>query len=72
MTVFVDTSALFALLDADDQNHTRAKDSWSRLLAREEELVTTNGDSSFCFHPSSFGSCGIIGTERRHARWHTW
>jgi predicted nucleic acid-binding protein len=42
MSIFVDTSALFAVLDADDQNHARAKETWSRLLADEEELLSTN------------------------------
>ena len=42
MMVFVDTSALFAILDADDLNHVHAKDTWARLLTDEEELVSTN------------------------------
>ncbi|MBI3537503.1 MAG: PIN domain-containing protein [Chloroflexi bacterium] len=42
MSFFVDTSALFALLSADDLNHSKAKRSWLDLLTREEELVTTN------------------------------
>lgn len=42
MSIFVDTSALFAILDADDLNHSRAKELWSRLLANEEDLVSTN------------------------------
>lgn len=40
MTTFVDTSALFALLAADDDQHARAAD-WFRH-AREERLVTHN------------------------------
>ena len=28
----VDTSALFAVLDADDQNHKRARRAWANLL----------------------------------------
>jgi predicted nucleic acid-binding protein len=42
MSVFVDTSALFAILDADDSNHARADEIWSRLLTAAEELVSTN------------------------------
>ena len=38
MTVFVDTSALFALLDEDDANHARARATFDRL--RRRELVT--------------------------------
>ncbi len=40
--VFVDTSAIFAVLSADDSNHDDAKAVWSELLTHEEELVTTN------------------------------
>ena len=42
MSIFVDTSALFAILDADDLNHTSAKETWARLLDADETLVTTN------------------------------
>lgn len=42
MTVFVDTSALYALLDADDANHARAAKEWKSLLESEQSLVTTN------------------------------
>ena len=42
MTVFVDTSALFALLDADEKQHARAASTWSRLLEAETRLVTSN------------------------------
>ena len=38
MIVFVDTSAVYALLDADDSNHERAFRASARLLG--EELVT--------------------------------
>ena len=39
MTVFVDTSALYALLDRDDTQHQKAKSAFSGLL-KKEELVT--------------------------------
>jgi len=42
MSVFVDTSALYAVLDADDQNHERAKRTWVDLITREIELVCTD------------------------------
>ena len=35
MTVLIDTSALYALLDEDDANHVLAVRRWSRLLATE-------------------------------------
>jgi len=41
--LFVDTSALFAVLDADDLHHSRADGAWKRWLADESVLfVTTN------------------------------
>ena len=40
MMIFVDTSALFAILSADDENHLKAKEVWLDLLTRDEELVT--------------------------------
>ena len=42
MTIFVDTSALYAVLDADDLNHDRAARQLDDLLARQEDLVCTN------------------------------
>lgn len=42
MITFIDTSALFALLDRDDANHEKARDAWTRLLAEEKPLITTN------------------------------
>jgi predicted nucleic acid-binding protein len=41
VSVFVDTSALYALLDRDDAEHRRAADVFPRLLD-EERLVTHN------------------------------
>lgn len=42
MSVFVDTSAFYALLDREDANHNRAKAAWSELLRSGETLTTSN------------------------------
>ena len=42
MTVFVDTSALYAVLDQDDTNHASARESWARLLQESVNLSTSN------------------------------
>jgi predicted nucleic acid-binding protein len=42
MSVFVDTSALLAVLDADDAEHETAKATWQRLITSEEPLVASN------------------------------
>ncbi len=42
MTTFVDTSALLAVLDADDQNHLPARQAWENFVTGEEDLVCTN------------------------------
>lgn len=42
MTTFADTSALYAVLDADDEYHERAGAAWSSLLSEDETLVATN------------------------------
>lgn len=42
MNVFVDTSALFAILDADDLNHAAAKKTFAQLLGNDDTLITTN------------------------------
>ena len=42
MTVFVDTSALYAMLDRQDGNHDSAHAIWRRLLASGAALLTNN------------------------------
>ena len=42
MRTFVDTSAFYAILDRDDANHQKAKQSWSGLLQDQNTLVTSN------------------------------
>ncbi|NIA28792.1 MAG: PIN domain-containing protein [Actinobacteria bacterium] len=42
MTIFVDTSALFAVLDSEDNNHNTAKEIWLKLLANESKLLCSN------------------------------
>lgn len=40
--IFVDTSALIALLDADDRHHDRARRTWKRVLESGDRLISTN------------------------------
>jgi uncharacterized protein len=40
--ILVDTSALYAVIDRDDQNHSAAKATWDRLLGTDETLLVTN------------------------------
>lgn len=42
MSVFLDTSALLAVLDADEASHLRADAIWRRLIGERSPLVTTN------------------------------
>ena len=42
MTLFVDTSALLAFLDADQPRHSDAVDAWRQAIHDRETLVTSN------------------------------
>lgn len=42
MTVFVDTSALLAVLDAGDLFHSQAAAEWQQLIEDDRDLVSTN------------------------------
>lgn len=42
MTTFVDTSALLALLDRDEERHADAVETWTRLAECEALLVTSS------------------------------
>ena len=42
MNVFVDTSAFYAVLDADDEHHAAAKAAWAELLDSGCRLAATN------------------------------
>lgn len=42
MSVFVDTSALYALLDRDDANHAAAARRWRKALEQSDALVVSN------------------------------
>ena len=42
MTLFVDTSALLAYLDADQPRHTDVAEAWRRAMEDGDSLVTSN------------------------------
>ncbi len=41
-TIIIDASALLAILDADDDNHSYARQEWEHLILGNERLVCTN------------------------------
>jgi predicted nucleic acid-binding protein len=49
MSVFIDTSALLAVLDADDDSHPPARRIWADLLERAEDLFCTSYVLVECF-----------------------
>lgn len=42
MICYIDTSALLAILDADDKNHVKAKQQWMDLVIAEATLVCSD------------------------------
>jgi uncharacterized protein len=42
MRIFIDTSAFYALLDRDDENHQKAKKAWAGMVHGENILITSN------------------------------
>lgn len=42
MSVFLDTSAFYAVFDADDDEHPRAREAWEALISGEDLLFTSN------------------------------
>lgn len=42
MSIYIDTSALLAVMDADDVYHESAKKTWIELLESKETLVCNN------------------------------
>ena len=42
MTIFVDTSALYAVFDRDDANHSKARTAWEEWLREPAVLLTNN------------------------------
>jgi uncharacterized protein len=40
--VFIDTSAFFAFIDKDDQNHERSKSTWIGLIESNTICITSN------------------------------
>ena len=42
MTIFIDTSAFYAVLDRDNDNHVRARAAWEAMLRDGRDLLTNN------------------------------
>jgi predicted nucleic acid-binding protein len=42
MNIFADTSALYAVLDADDSKHTKAKQFWEKIIKSDDILLCHN------------------------------
>jgi uncharacterized protein len=42
MKIMIDTSAFYALMDRDDENHEPAKNAWSEMILGEHTLISSN------------------------------
>jgi uncharacterized protein len=42
MSVFADTSGLYAVLDRNDANHSKANSAWADWLSNRQKLLTNN------------------------------
>jgi uncharacterized protein len=42
MSVYADTSAIYAILDQDDRNHRRAGQLYQQLLEQPRQIITNN------------------------------
>src|SRR6266404_4309817 len=42
MTVFIDTSAFYAVLDRSDENHVAALGQWDRILSNDVSIISSN------------------------------
>jgi len=42
MSLFVDTSAFFAVLDGSDLHHPKARQIWKNLIESNEDLISTS------------------------------
>ena len=66
MTVFLDTSAILAVLNADDLHHQEADAIWQRLLASDEALLSTSYVlvETFALVQGRFGMDAVRAVER--------
>ena len=42
MSVFIDTAAFLAVLNADDRSHARARDTWVEMLSSDQLISSSN------------------------------
>jgi len=42
MSIYIDTSAVIAILDADDSRHDQAAQTWTQLVESDEEMVISS------------------------------
>ena len=61
MTVFLDTSGLYAVFDRDDINHARARTAWEDWLREGASLLTNNCFVAVNFTILTFISTSLLG-----------